>query len=128
MWSCRSCAKSDALPFATPLASYTPTLSRGTLSSRMIATLGCAISELARAIRDGDGDRLTTSGVVVGTVVYMSPEQASIDRNIDARSDIDSLGCVVYESLAGVHPFVAADEARSLAMRMVSDPSPISLH
>jgi serine/threonine-protein kinase len=83
---------------------------------------------VARALRDGNGDRLTTSGVIVGTVAYMSPEQATGDRSLDARTDIYSFGCVLYESLAGVRPFVAADEGRSLLLRMVSDPAPLSLH
>ena len=65
---------------------------------------------IARAVTQAAGgdDRLTQTGIAVGTPVYMSPEQAGAEDRIDGRSDIYSLACVVYEMLAGHPPFTGA--------------------
>ena len=53
----------------------------------------------------GGGERLTATGIAIGTPIYMSPEQAVGDKDIDARSDIYALSCLLYEMLAGQPPF-----------------------
>jgi serine/threonine protein kinase len=61
---------------------------------------------VARAIERSGGDRISSSGLVVGTPAYMSPEQASGAVELDGRSDIYSLACVVFEMLVGEPPFM----------------------
>src|SRR6185295_341899 len=62
-------------------------------------------------------EKLTDTGLVVGTPAYMSPEQASGDRALDARTDIYSLGSVLYEMLAGEPPFTAPTMQAMIAKR-----------
>jgi predicted ATPase/serine/threonine protein kinase len=85
---------------------------------------------IARAVRssreNGDGatSALTAVGLAIGTPAYMSPEQFSAD-DVDARSDIYSLGCVLFEMLAGQPPFVGPLDAL-LRMHLTSEPRPLT--
>src|SRR5688572_11107113 len=81
---------------------------------------------IARAIIESGVDRLTSTGIGVGTPAYMSPEQALGDRNLDARSDVYSLGCVVYEMIAGIPPFVGPTSQAIISRRFAAPPPPLS--
>ena len=74
----------------------------------------------------GDDGRLTIGGLVVGSPAYMSPEQASGDPAVDGRSDIYSLGCVVYEMLAGEPPFSGMSPRADRRRRFLGPPVPLS--
>jgi len=78
---------------------------------------------LARAIAAAGGEKLSESGMTVGTPAYMSPEQAGAEPRIDGRSDVYSLGCVLYEMLAGAPPFTGPS-AQALLARHALDPVP----
>ncbi len=77
----------------------------------------------ARAVTQAAGDRLTSSGIAVGTPTYMSPEQANAEDNIDARSDIYSLGCLLHELLAGEPPFTGPTTLAIISRHLREAPS-----
>jgi serine/threonine-protein kinase len=78
---------------------------------------------IARAVSAAGGDKLTETGIAVGTPAYMSPEQAAGTAPLDGRSDLYSLACVAYEMLAGQPPFTGPS-ARVILARHVLDPVP----
>ena len=72
------------------------------------------------AARAAGNPRLTAANLVVGTPAYVSPEQASGDPGLDGRSDLYSLGCVLFEMLTGRLPFEGDTAASMIAKRFVS--------
>src|SRR5438132_1381929 len=78
---------------------------------------------IARAIVAAGAEQLTDTGLAVGTPGYMSPEQATGAEHLDGRSDVYSLGCVLYEMLAGHPPFLGTT-AQEILARHTLDPVP----
>jgi serine/threonine-protein kinase len=81
---------------------------------------------IAKAVAgDETGQKVTKTGLVVGTPEYMSPEQLSGDK-LDGRSDIYSLGLVFYRMLTGVLPFQADSAQETMIKRLTDDPLPLA--
>jgi serine/threonine protein kinase/beta-lactam-binding protein with PASTA domain len=80
---------------------------------------------IARTLSDTGGNRLTQTSAVIGTAQYLSPEQAS-GETVDARSDVYSLGCVLYEMITGEPPFIGDSPVAVAYQQVRKDPVPPS--
>ena len=89
--------------------------------SALVADFGIAL-----AVQSAGGQRMTQTGLSLGTPQYMSPEQAMGERSIDARSDIYALGAVTYEMLAGDAPFMGSS-VQAIVAKVLSE-KPTALH
>jgi tetratricopeptide (TPR) repeat protein/TolB-like protein len=81
---------------------------------------------VARAIEEAGETRLTETGIAIGTPAYLSPEQASGERELDGRSDVYALGCVLYEMLAGEPPFTGPTVESIVHKHLTAEPSAVS--
>lgn len=82
---------------------------------------------IARAITLGGGERLTETGMAVGTPAYMSPEQARGEAVLDGRTDIYSLACLTYEMLAGEAPLAGRSPQITMTRRQNESPTSLTL-
>ncbi|HEX5963253.1 MAG TPA: protein kinase, partial [Gemmatimonadales bacterium] len=81
---------------------------------------------IALAVSQAGGSRLTETGLSIGTPQYMSPEQSMGDRELDARSDIYSLGVVLYEMLTGDPPYTGSTAQAIVAKVITEKPAPVT--
>jgi serine/threonine protein kinase/tetratricopeptide (TPR) repeat protein len=87
----------------------------------MVADFG-----IARAVSAAGSGTRTQAGMARGTPSYMSPEQASGSSDIDGRSDLYSLGCVLFEMLAGRPPFTGTSVESIIVQHIATDPPPVT--
>ena len=94
-----------------------------------VKVLDFGLAKLTEAPRvragEGSGSLVSIAGRIFGTAAYMSPEQAQ-GRSVDARSDIFSLGVVLYEMLTGQRPFQGADRTETLAAIVQAEPKALA--
>ncbi|HEX8726453.1 MAG TPA: protein kinase [Gemmatimonadaceae bacterium] len=82
---------------------------------------------IALAVQSASGERMTQTGLSLGTPHYMSPEQAMGEKQIDARSDVYALGAVLYEMLTGDPPFTGSTVQAIVAKVMSAEPEPVTM-
>jgi serine/threonine-protein kinase len=81
---------------------------------------------IAKALGAAGGEALTATGMSIGTPAYMSPEQAAGQQDLDGRSDLYALACVLYEMLAGQPPFTGATAEALVRQHLVVDAPPVT--
>ena len=123
----RQLSLEDALRIAREVASALDYAHRRQVMHRDVKPENILLHEGAALVADfgigkalSGGKSITQTGLSVGTPAYMSPEQASGDTSIDGRSDLYSLGCVLYEMLTGEPPFTGPSAQAIIAKRFVS--------
>ncbi len=111
-----ACEVADALSYAHGRG----LVHRDVKPENVLLTAGHAVLSdfgIARAIDAASSETLTQTGVALGTPAYMSPEQVAGEKDLDGRSDIFSLGCVLYETLSGEPPFTGPTTRAVIARR-----------
>ena len=93
----------------------------------LVGDFGIARALASGAVQPGGvtEERLTETGLSLGTPAYMSPEQAAAERTLDARTDVYSLGAVLYEMLTGEPPFTGPTAQAIIAKRMSTSATPV---
>ena len=80
---------------------------------------------IALAVQQAGGQRITQTGLSLGTPQYMAPEQATGEKSVDARADVYALGAVMYEMLAGEPPFTGPTTQAVIARVLTAEPTPL---
>ena len=80
---------------------------------------------IALAVQQAGGQRITQTGLSLGTPQYMAPEQATGEKSVDARADVYALGVVTYEMLAGEPPFTGPTTQSVIARVLTTEPAPL---
>jgi eukaryotic-like serine/threonine-protein kinase len=91
----------------------------------LVKVLDFGISKMTEITWDGQPESLTASGLVMGSPLYMSPEQIRSSRDVDVRGDVWALGVILYELLSGVAPFAANTMGATLAKIFSETPPPV---
>ena len=100
---------------ASCTATSSPRTSSCTTATPLVADFGIAL-----AVEQAGGQRMTQTGISLGTPQYMAPEQAMGERSVDARADIYALGAVTYEMLAGEPPFTGPT-AQAIVAKVITE-------